>query len=192
MKGNMTEEQFSGAVVKYRQNLVDHAYSILKDWDDAEDAVQDALIRLNNRRDAYDPAQAAVYSWMATSVLNRSRTIIERRKHRLETEQSLNPDEDENIASVETDGMIQLDVAKAINSLPLEERMAIKMFYIEGLTIAEIAKVCKVTTRTIDRRLDKGRDKIGVFLRDYDPSCQSSQIVPSSEVKSDTPQGNVV
>ena len=164
----MTEEQFTGYVERYRQNLIEHAYSLLKDWDDAEDAVQEGLLRLYNRRHAYDPERAAVYSWMATAVLNRAKTILERRKHKLEREQGLDPDNDESVLSGCDDQSFIIDVGVAINNLPLDIKVAIVLHYIQGYTVEEVAKACKVTIRTIGRRLAKGRKLLRLSLMEYD------------------------
>ena len=169
----MTEQEFSAYVVKYRQSLLEHAYSVVRDWTDAEDAVQEGLFRLYNRYHAYDPKQSAVYSWMATSVLNCCKNVLKQRKQRVERETSLDLTGEKAISADMDDHITSMDVKRALEKLPLDERTAMVLFYIEGYTTNEIAKACKVSEKTVDRRLDRGRDKIGAFLNDYAPIKQS-------------------
>ena len=61
------------------------------------------------------------------------------------------------------------DVEDAFESVPEREREALKSFYIEGLSIAEIAARHRCPTGTVRRRLSHGRDRVrselGVTVR---------------------------
>ena len=58
----------------------------------------------------------------------------------------------------------QLDLHKAMQGLRLEYREAICVYYLEGLSIKEIAVVLDRNENTIKTHLVRGREKLKEFL----------------------------
>ena len=69
-------------------------------------------------------------------------------------------------AALTPDGRRMLE---AIESLPEDEREAFGLIRIQGLTQAEAAEVLGVSTKTVKRRLNRGRMLLAEHLSDLRP-----------------------
>jgi RNA polymerase sigma-70 factor (ECF subfamily) len=117
---------------------------------EAQDAVQEAFCRAWPRWQtisAYDDPVAWVrrVAWnVATSRWRRAKTALAfGRRHRVETVPEPNPD--------------QVDLVAALAKLPPAQRRALILFYLAGLSVAEIAHECEVAEGTVKSWLHRGR-----------------------------------
>ncbi len=73
------------------------------------------------------------------------------------------------------------DVVEAFETVPERERQALRSFYVDGLSIAEIAARHRCAPGTIKRRLSHGRDwvrgEMGISRRKTDMSTDSRTVV---------------
>lgn len=59
-------------------------------------------------------------------------------------------------------------VLEKIENLPLVQKEAIKLKYLEGYTLQEIAKIQQVESKTVKSRLFEARKKLKEYLKGYD------------------------
>jgi RNA polymerase sigma-70 factor, ECF subfamily len=57
-------QDFGAATEPFRRELIVHCYRMLGSVHEAEDVVQEALLRAWRSRDGYDPAQASIRTWL--------------------------------------------------------------------------------------------------------------------------------
>lgn len=63
---------------------------------------------------------------------------------------------------------LRMDLRQAIGQLKPDERSAILLYYMEEMSIKEIAKVMQLPEGTVKSHLARGRDNLGNYLNDTD------------------------
>ena len=138
------------------------AYLIVRDASDAEEAVQDAFLRVWRFRDAL-PEGPAREPWLYRVLVNSCHSLlrreIPRRDRRAEEDssirdRSLGPDQ---IAEAR---VAQANVAVAIRSLPDHLRVPVILRYWTGLSEREIAQAIGRRPGTVKSRLHEARRRL--------------------------------
>jgi RNA polymerase sigma-70 factor, ECF subfamily len=145
------------------------AYGILRDGPAAEDAVQDAFLKLWIGTAQFDPARGSMRGLLLTIARHTSIDGIRKRARRQRTESTYCTD-----ATYVTDGpeheTERVDEARHVRDalllLPAEQRRAIEMAYFSGLTRREIAASGTVPVGTVKSRMRLGMRKLAVTLGD--------------------------
>ena len=159
----------TAAYIAHRDAAYRLAYGILRDGAAAEDAVQDAFLKLWAGRAQFDPSRGSMRELLLTIARHTSIDVIRRRTRRQRTESTYCID-----ATYVTDGperaTEQADDARhvraALRALPGEQRRAIEMAYFSGLTRREIAASGTVPIGTVKSRMRLGMKKLASTLAD--------------------------
>lgn len=106
----------------------------------AEDVVQEALLTAWRRRSTFDAGRGTPRAWLLVLVADRCR------KHW----RSARPTVELVDVPVAVDLESHLDVSRAVATLPRRQRLAVELFYVLDLPVAECALVmgCSVATVT--------------------------------------------
>jgi RNA polymerase sigma-70 factor (ECF subfamily) len=170
-RGPLTLDQttLEDAYGTHRGSAYQLAYGILGDRHAAEDAVQDAFLKLWTGTAQYDPARGSMRGLLMTIARHTSIDVIRKRARRQKTETAYCHD-----ATYVTDGPERATeradderrVRSAVAALPADQRSAIEMAYFAGLTRREIAASHTVPTGTVKSRLRLGMKKLSVALAD--------------------------
>lgn len=156
--------EFNKLYKNYRKLMFGIAYDILKNEQDAEDAVQDAFFRIAENLDKIadeDSPQARNFA----AVITRNVCFNVLRKRHIEDDidetdvQSDMSAEDEFLAAqgVET-------LEKALLSLPEKYRDILYLTVYEELKLYEAAELLGITYENAKSRIKRARKKISVFL----------------------------
>ncbi len=114
---------------------------------DAEDAVQDAFVRLLNARNHPDDPLAFLYTCVRTAAIDAARTRA--RRKRIDEKRSA----PESIFEPKPDSIdLSTSVESALAQLPDEQREVIVMKIWGGLTFAQIAAAVSVRPNTVASR----------------------------------------
>ncbi|WP_026790298.1 RNA polymerase sigma factor [Pleomorphomonas oryzae] len=135
---------------------------------DADDAVQDALIRLWRHADRFDPDKAALSTWLYRVVVNR---CIDIRRQRFRW--PWRPiDEAEDLPSTEIGADRMLvgaetlrDVAAIIASLPPRQRMALMLATVGDHTAEDIAAILGVSRAAAEQLIARARRNVRDAMR---------------------------
>jgi RNA polymerase sigma-70 factor (ECF subfamily) len=141
---------------------------------DAEDLVQETVLRAYRSWDRYTPGTNAK-GWLLTIL--RHLFINEYRRKRRHPE-TVNVDTIEPFAVFEDiqeedpqgaffDRIVDDEVLRAVDELPEAFREAVTLSDVEGLSYEEIAKVLEVPVGTVKSRLFRGRRLLQAKLYDY-------------------------
>ena len=138
------------------------ALRIIGDADGAEDAVQEAFLRVWRRADRYEVARGAARPWLLRLVRNIAIDQLRSRGARGRAELRGAAHGQEQAAAPERpdDVLLQKEgrqrVRAALEALPVEQRRMIEIAYFEGLTHTEIAEREGAPLGTVKTRIRDG------------------------------------
>ncbi len=125
-----------------------------RDRDQAEDAVQDALVKL--MRDGHEPDNVA--AWVTVVAINNARTRHRRADaERRAVSRLVWPEPDEPSADRAT-------IAEAVRALPERQREIATMYYYLDTSVADIAVALNVTDGTVKTQLSRARAALAKTL----------------------------
>ncbi|HEY0715507.1 MAG TPA: sigma-70 family RNA polymerase sigma factor [Polyangia bacterium] len=159
---------FARLVGRYEDRVFATAFGLLRDRDDALDAVQETFVRLYKYLDRYDPA-GDLGAWIYRISVNVSLRLAKRRRR----------DRSAPTISVAGEGgdpeaaVISRDLGRALETLTETERMALVLRDFEGLETDEVARLLSSSPTTVRVHICAARKKIRRFL-DGDPNPPKS------------------
>jgi len=121
---------------------------------DAEEAVQEALVRAWLRRDACRSPEAPL-PWLLEITRNEARRVLGRRA-RLASLDPSGPREDDALASAAA----RLTVEQALGTLAEPDRRVLHLRYAEDLTQVEVARRLGLPEATVKVRLHRARGRL--------------------------------
>ncbi len=149
---------YSDLVGRYRDAVFGVAYHHLGDFDEAEDAAQEAFVRayvrLKQLRDA-----ARFAPWLHRIASNVCVDILRRRTHDV---MALNAEEPE-AASADRDleqTAARVTVKQALAKLSERFRLTVTLYYINGYSHGEIASFLQVPINTVRTRLQRAKKQL--------------------------------
>ncbi len=161
----MEHDAFAAMVEPHRRELHVHCYRMLGSFDDAEDLVQETLLRAWRHPESLDPARGAVRPWLFAIVRN---LAVDAHRARLARPQETG---DEMIAAMPADDEIERaldawEVADALASLTEEHRSALVQVYYRGRSVAEAARALGVPPGTVKSRTFYGLRALRLVLEE--------------------------
>jgi RNA polymerase sigma-70 factor, ECF subfamily len=154
------------------------AYRILGESGAAEEAVQDAYLRVWRRASTFDPSRGGVRSWLLTIVHHCAIDLLRRRAGAPPVVAGLDEIAERQAvpdAWSDVSGRLEQDrVRTAVATLPGEQRRAIEMAYFDGLTHREIAERDGLPLGTVKGRLRLGLRRLYGLLAEPEPGVEGS------------------
>jgi RNA polymerase sigma-70 factor (ECF subfamily) len=176
--------EFEVLVAPFRRELLAHSYQMLGSAQDAEDAVQETLMRAWRAWDRYDPARASVRTWVHTIVTNTCLNHLAARKRRVlpsglgpaarDVEHALVPadevswvgpipsstfdvDPDDPAAALVRNGRIRLAFIVALQTLSPRQRSVLVLREVLGFSAAEVAAMIDASPAAVNSALQRAR-----------------------------------
>ncbi len=166
------QEAFNDIVTQYSALMLRTASMIVGDRDIAEDVVQDALIQVWHHLPELREA-GALRSWLMRIVVNQC-ISFKRKLARSAAflRQSLLEQETDMLAQVADDHKGRMernwDIAHAISTLPMKQRVAIVMHYYYGMTLPEMAGTLHISENTLKKRIQAALTNLRHNFRNID------------------------
>jgi RNA polymerase sigma factor (sigma-70 family) len=154
----MTRDWFSGQVVRCQTALFRTARTILKSDQDAEDAVQEAILSAYASLAALREPEK-FKPWILRILTNKCYDVC-RKSH---PSVALS-DVEEVIPASGTDCTERLSLWQAVEQLPPDFRTVITLFYYEDLNIRQIGGVLGLSQAAVKTRLHRGRERLKILL----------------------------
>jgi RNA polymerase sigma-70 factor, ECF subfamily len=162
------EATVAALVNQYAGALYRVAYSVMRNPADAEDAVQEAFLRVLKHRDTLDEVRDHRV-WLIRIVWN----IVLDRKRRAKTRPETD-DVSELARVLPSNGMSAEQIASAaqhhakvlgcVDKLPAKERQVLMLSAFEELSSVEIADVLGITESSVRSRLSRARNLMAELL----------------------------
>ena len=177
-------DSVDAALERYRRELLVVCYQMLGSPHDAEDAVQETLVRAWRARDRYDPARASVRTWLHRIAFNVSLDALAGRARRplpsTLVEASDDPraplapafdvpwllpiatarfdgDADDPAARAVQNGALRLAFCAAIQWLPPRQRAVLLLCDVLDFSAAEAAEALVTSVPAVNSLLQRGR-----------------------------------
>ena len=164
------EQAFALIVEQYGGLLLRTAYLLLRDEEAAKDVVQEAFILAwKNMEKLREPA--SLRAWLIKIVVNQATSVKRQlaRKAALLREQFTQQYINTTIHAADLQrGYLEdtIDLERAIEQLPLNQRVVIVLFYYHRMTMPEVAIMLGVAENTLRKRLQSALDKIRRVLQE--------------------------
>jgi RNA polymerase sigma-70 factor (ECF subfamily) len=128
------------------------AMRILRDRQEAEEAVQDVFWQIWSGRVRYDPLRGRFRTWVFTIARSRALDQLRRRDPARPAEREASGES----VSIPEDGELQNSFARLLDRLNQEQREALVLAFYEGLTHGEIAERLGEPLGTVKSRIRRG------------------------------------
>ena len=162
----MTRQEISEFYREHHRRLYNISLRILRDSGEAEEVMQDTLLKFLSAPDGFD-SPARVSAWVARTCIRASIDRLRRRQRRdlflkdyALQEETLTPEE-------EPDGALPdfTQVRKAMDALPEPYRLVLDLVLVEGLDYSEIAALTGRKETTLRSLYARGRCKLIEMLK---------------------------
>ena len=154
-KKNLNEVFIKG-INDNRLSFYKTAKALLKNEDDVEDALQDALETAYKNIETLKE-EKYFKTWMTRILINKCYDI------RKKNQNIICLDEYEEPAACDE---YNLELKEALAALDEKYRIIMILFYSEGYRIREISDILKIPESTVKTRLQRGREKLEVYYKE--------------------------
>jgi RNA polymerase sigma-70 factor, ECF subfamily len=142
-----------------------YARALTRDTETADDIVQDTLVRALRSEHLFHDGD--VRAWLYTILTNLNRN----RLRSLSRRPTLTPIKDNDAAITGPDSGSR-DIARALDDLAEDQRAALLLVVLEGLTYREVAEIQGVPIGTVMSRLARARMQIKAYLDGERPALR--------------------
>lgn len=154
----LTNKELEYALTTHRSTVYRLAVSYLGNAADSEDITQEVFIRLYMRHKPLgDDGQTK--AWLIRVTANLCKNQL--RSHWRKSREELSEDTEDAGSTAEQE---RRELKSALESLNPGQRAVICLYYYEGLSAKEIAKLLKISETAVTTRLQRGRAALKKFL----------------------------
>ncbi|MDX2091501.1 MAG: sigma-70 family RNA polymerase sigma factor [Kofleriaceae bacterium] len=178
--GREKRAEFERQALVHTEALYGAAYRLTRNPRDAEDLVQDALVRAYRFWDSFEQ-DSNCKAWLLRIVTNtfineyqrkkRSREVLDAASAEQDTTDGVLIHADANDRQTPErallDRSVSDDVQRALDALPDDFRTAVVLCDVQGLSYKEIAEIMETPVGTVMSRLFRGRKLLSAALRDF-------------------------
>ena len=154
----MSYDRLTQLLETLRPQLLSQATHIVGDQDDAEDVVQESLLRLLVHRREWEH-YSSLEALCRTVVHHQAIDFLRRTRPRAEIEEAdrlLAPSTEDEIEHAE----VQALLTSAIDSLPTKQRLIFRLKEVEGYEVEEIARIAGLSPEAIYNNLSRARSAL--------------------------------
>ena len=146
----MTENEFKTEAKRIRQLMINTARQYLSDFDEAEDTVQDILLKLWQMR---DELRSPLNSFASVLVRNHCVDILRRRPVTISVSDVFYDEpsvEDERLGRI----------LSIMNTLPTMQQTILRLRHMEGMEMKDIARLLQMEEAAVRKALSRARQTV--------------------------------
>ncbi|MDG1176382.1 MAG: RNA polymerase sigma factor [Flavobacteriales bacterium] len=155
------ETQFNVIYNEYAKLVYNLSLHYLHNTEDAQEATQDVFVKIYNKIEGFNN-KSSLKTWIYRITINHSLDVIKSKSRKLrilfsrEYEDNDKIDFDHPGIKVESKEVVE-KIMKEINSLPENQKTALILKGIEGLSQKEIASILKIKEKALESLLSRAR-----------------------------------
>jgi len=146
-------------VEKYQDKLFAAAFSVCKNPQDAEDAVQESFISYHGSTKEFE-SEEHIKAWLLRVVINRAKNCCRSLWRR-----AVVPLED-YADSLEFQCSEDRELFETVMALPEKYRIALHLYYFEDYPVKDIAKILSISESNVKVRLSRARAMLKEILKE--------------------------
>ena len=151
-----TNAEIERVVNEYATMLLRVAYSQLNNRAEAEDAVQEVLLKYMEKAPVFQ-SEEHEKAWLLRVTINHCKNHLASAWFRKRA------DLDEGIPALDNE---ELEVVSAVAALPAKYRAVVHLYYFEGYSTKEIAEILHSRPNTVSSRLSRARALLAKALKE--------------------------
>ncbi|HEY4259370.1 MAG TPA: sigma-70 family RNA polymerase sigma factor [Schlesneria sp.] len=160
--------RFRLLVQTYQPLVFQFARNMLRTIEDAEDLTQEVFVAAFQNLGKFDSTRAKFSTWLLTITRNRCLNQLARYRASppaavVSVDRGLSPD----AAAVANE--VWQHLSDALETLPIEQRIAFVLAEIQELSHAEIAMIEQIEVGTVKSRVSRARDKLRQAMQAWQP-----------------------
>jgi RNA polymerase sigma-70 factor (ECF subfamily) len=155
------------ALEPYRRELTGHCRRVLGSTFEAEDAVQETMVRAWRRIDGFE-GRASLRSWLRRIATNVCFDMLRRPQRRARPFADVEPPPAESDPAdvAESREAVRLAFAAAVAHLPARQRAVLILREVLGWRASEVAELLDTSVASVDSALQRARARLGDCDRD--------------------------
>ena len=156
------KEAFSRVIIQNKEAMYKTAIVILKNEDDAYDALQEALIKMYRNIEKLE-CKEAFNAWSRRIIVNCCYDLINRNKKVVDITSKLTENFEEQIEDIYNceDSLVQ-----TLEKIEPDLRLTATLYYYNDLSTKEIGKILEIPVGTVKSRLARAREKLYEILQE--------------------------
>ncbi len=154
----MDQTEYHQIAEKYLDDVYRTVYCCCKNKENAEDAVQNAFLKLINTKQTVFNDDEHIKRWLIKVALNECKNMWKSFWHKNKIPF------DELDTDPEYRDETHEELIEALDKLPQNYRTVIHLYYYEGYSVKDISMIVGISESNVQVRLKRARDKMKVFL----------------------------
>lgn len=157
----LSEKDLEQLIGQYGDGLLRMCMLYLKDYGQAEDAVQETFLRAYRSWHQFR-GDSSEKTYLTSIAINVCRTMLRSPwRRRMVGEEML------AVLRTKDPEMHDPVVSRAVMKLPKEQRIAVILYYVQEMKIREIAQALEIPMATVSSRLSRARKKLRAELKEW-------------------------
>ncbi|MFN2262040.1 MAG: RNA polymerase sigma factor [Psychroflexus sp.] len=165
--GTNQDEAFRALISEHKVRLYWHIRNIVKTHEDADDVLQNTFLKVYKNIGKFK-GDSKLFSWMYRIGTNESITFLNKKAKRLKiSDQEF---QDYLLDSLQGDvyfesDKIQIELQKAIETLPDQQKKVFNMRYFEDLSYEDMSEILESSVGALKSNYHHARKKVENFLK---------------------------
>jgi RNA polymerase sigma-70 factor (ECF subfamily) len=152
-------------VRRWHKIFCEKAYWVTKNKETAKDIAQDSWLTIMAKIHTLNDV-ASFRGWAFRIVYCKAIDAINAQNKANRQLHAMSPVEIDTESKVDNAAFIQKVILRAIQQLPADKQMIIRLFYTDSYSVKEISELLDVPLGTVKSRLFKAREKLKTILKD--------------------------
>ncbi len=164
--GNGDQSAARLLIARLAPRLLSHASRVLSDQSEAEDVVQETLVRLWKIAPEWRQGEAKVSTWCFRVLVNLCTDRLRARKPSVDIDAIAEPEADlQSVVEQMTNEARHDALRAALATLPERQRQAVVLRHIEELSNPEIAQIMDIGVEAVESLTARGKRALGAALQ---------------------------